>query len=62
MATTNGSCTNGNSASKRLKMDNNLVTVVLGAQWGDEGKGKIVDLLCQDMDVVCRCQVFPPVN
>eukprot|EP00091_Calanus_sinicus_P000887 TRINITY_DN10841_c0_g1_i1.p2 TRINITY_DN10841_c0_g1~~TRINITY_DN10841_c0_g1_i1.p2 ORF type:complete len:103 (-),score=26.26 TRINITY_DN10841_c0_g1_i1:25-333(-) len=32
------------------------VTVVLGAQWGDEGKGKLVDLLCNKMDVVCRCQ------
>ena len=31
--------------------------IVLGAQWGDEGKGKIVDLLCQHADIVCRCQV-----
>lgn len=38
----------------------NQVTVVLGAQWGDEGKGKVVDLLAQDADVVCRCQVGPP--
>uniref|UniRef100_A0A6U4MSH5 Adenylosuccinate synthetase n=1 Tax=Hemiselmis andersenii TaxID=464988 RepID=A0A6U4MSH5_HEMAN len=30
--------------------------VVLGAQWGDEGKGKIVDVLCKDMDLVARCQ------
>ncbi|XP_041035786.1 adenylosuccinate synthetase isozyme 2-like [Carcharodon carcharias] len=34
----------------------NRVTVVLGAQWGDEGKGKVVDLLAQDADLVCRCQ------
>jgi adenylosuccinate synthase len=27
---------------------------VLGAQWGDEGKGKIVDLLCEPFDVVAR--------
>lgn len=33
------------------------VTVVLGAQWGDEGKGKIVDLLATKADIVCRCQV-----
>ena len=33
------------------------VTVVLGGQWGDEGKGKLVDILAQDADVVCRCQV-----
>jgi len=26
----------------------------VGAQWGDEGKGKIVDLLAQDSDLVCR--------
>lgn len=32
------------------------VTVVLGAQWGDEGKGKLVDLLATEADVVCRCQ------
>lgn len=35
----------------------NRVTVVLGAQWGDEGKGKVVDLLSLDADLVCRCQV-----
>ena len=29
-------------------------TVIVGAQWGDEGKGKIVDLLAQNSDVVCR--------
>ena len=33
------------------------VTVVLGAQWGDEGKGKVVDMLATEVDVVCRCQV-----
>ena len=31
----------------------------MGAQWGDEGKGKIVDLLAQDSDVVCRYQGGP---
>src|SRR3546814_6314551 len=30
--------------------------VVLGAQWGDEGKGKIVDLLTQDIGAVVRFQ------
>jgi adenylosuccinate synthase len=34
-------------------------TVIVGAQWGDEGKGKIVDLLAQDSDVVCRYQGGP---
>lgn len=33
------------------------VTVVLGAQWGDEGKGKVVDMLATDVDIVCRFQV-----
>ena len=33
------------------------VSVVLGGQWGDEGKGKLVDLLAQDASVVCRCNV-----
>ncbi len=31
-------------------------TAIIGAQWGDEGKGKIVDLLCEDFDVVARFQ------
>src|SRR5262245_30673733 len=29
---------------------------VFGAQWGDEGKGKLIDLLAQDADVVVRYQ------
>ena len=33
--------------------------MIVGAQWGDEGKGKIVDLLAQDSDVVCRYQGGP---
>ncbi|KAJ3414707.1 hypothetical protein HDV05_006144 [Chytridiales sp. JEL 0842] len=32
------------------------VTVVLGAQWGDEGKGKLADVLAQRADLCCRCQ------
>ncbi len=31
-------------------------TIVIGAQWGDEGKGKIVDLLTESTDVVVRAQ------
>ncbi len=31
-------------------------TLLIGAQWGDEGKGKIVDFLSQDADVVVRYQ------
>jgi adenylosuccinate synthase len=32
------------------------VLVVVGAQWGDEGKGKVTDLLCEDADIVVRYQ------
>lgn len=32
---------------------------VLGSQWGDEGKGKLVDILAQQYDIVARCQVRP---
>ena len=32
------------------------IVVVLGTQWGDEGKGKIVDLLCEDASTVVRFQ------
>uniref|UniRef100_A0A8C9XPX1 Adenylosuccinate synthetase n=1 Tax=Sander lucioperca TaxID=283035 RepID=A0A8C9XPX1_SANLU len=45
------------TGQKRSRNDaGNKATVVLGAQWGDEGKGKVVDLLATDADVVCRCQ------
>ncbi len=30
--------------------------VVLGLQWGDEGKGKVIDLLACEADLVVRCQ------
>uniref|UniRef100_A0A060SWD4 Adenylosuccinate synthetase n=1 Tax=Blastobotrys adeninivorans TaxID=409370 RepID=A0A060SWD4_BLAAD len=33
-----------------------MTDVVLGAQWGDEGKGKLVDILCDQIDVCARCQ------
>ena len=33
--------------------------VIVGAQWGDEGKGKIVDLLSQEADIVARYQGGP---
>jgi adenylosuccinate synthase len=32
------------------------VTIIIGSQWGDEGKGKIVDLLAPECDVVARYQ------
>ena len=31
-------------------------TVLIGAQWGDEGKGKVIDFLTEEADVVVRAQ------
>ncbi|MGH9097482.1 MAG: adenylosuccinate synthetase, partial [Acidimicrobiales bacterium] len=31
-------------------------TVVVGTQWGDEGKGKLTDLLAKEMELVVRYQ------
>tara|TARA_B100000029_G_scaffold473850_1_gene515623 strand:- start:8645 stop:9883 length:1239 start_codon:yes stop_codon:yes gene_type:complete len=36
--------------------NNMLSTLVLGLQWGDEGKGKIVDALSTEQSLVCRFQ------
>ena len=33
-----------------------MLTAVVGVNWGDEGKGRMVDLLSGDYDVVCRYQ------
>lgn len=30
------------------------IVTVLGSQWGDEGKGKLVDVLAAESDVCCR--------
>ncbi len=38
----------------RVKKMSNVI--VLGAQWGDEGKGKVVDLLAERFDIVARYQ------
>ncbi len=35
------------------------VTVVIGCQWGDEGKGKVVDLLSSNVNIVARYQGGP---
>ena len=35
------------------------VDLLLGLQWGDEGKGKIVDVLTQDYDIIARFQGGP---
>ena len=36
-----------------------MVDVILGLQWGDEGKGKIVDYFAKDYDLVARFQGGP---
>ena len=33
-----------------------MLTAIVGINWGDEGKGRMVDLLSKDYDVVCRYQ------
>lgn len=40
----------------KIAANKHNVTVILGSQWGDEGKGKIVDLLSSSAEVVCRFQ------
>ena len=32
------------------------VTILVGSQWGDEGKGKVVDILSEKYDIVARYQ------
>ena len=33
-----------------------MLTSICGINWGDEGKGRMVDLLSRDFDIVCRYQ------
>ena len=33
-----------------------MLTAIVGINWGDEGKGRMVDLLSQDYSVICRYQ------
>ncbi|PWM52079.1 MAG: adenylosuccinate synthase [Bacillota bacterium] len=33
-----------------------MLTSIVGINWGDEGKGRMVDLLSKDFDIVCRYQ------
>ena len=39
---------------KEMKQFLGPVTSVIGAQWGDEGKGKVVDILASEYDVIAR--------
>ena len=40
-------------------MNNNKIDILLGLQWGDEGKGKVVDALTPNYDIVTRFQGGP---
>ena len=52
------SATNGSPRKRpRIVPAESKAIVILGAQWGDEGKGKVVDMLAETVDIVCRCQV-----
>ena len=33
-----------------------MLSAIVGINWGDEGKGRMVDLLCADYDIICRYQ------
>jgi adenylosuccinate synthase len=39
---------------KKVSPSLGKVTAIIGAQWGDEGKGKLIDLLAPDFDVTAR--------
>jgi len=46
-------------AQHRKKIQTMSNVVIIGAQWGDEGKGKIVDILALDADIIVRFQGGP---
>lgn len=45
--------------AKKVRTMKQNIDVLLGLQWGDEGKGKIVDVLTPKYDVVARFQGGP---
>ena len=38
------------------RMEEAMVKAIVGANWGDEGKGKITDMLAEESDIVVRFQ------
>ena len=38
-----------------------MVRTIVGANWGDEGKGKVTDLLAEESDVVVRAATTPAI-
>lgn len=57
-AKVNGLSNDGSPRKRPRTETESKVIVILGAQWGDEGKGKVVDMLAENVDIVCRCQVL----
>src|SRR5512147_2065671 len=51
-----GQCSSSKSARNRRSSTAMANLIVVGAQWGDEGKGKIVDLFTAHFDIVARYQ------
>ncbi|KAB8033194.1 adenylosuccinate synthase [Fluviispira multicolorata] len=43
-------------SGEEMKLQHGAATLVLGVQYGDEGKGKLVDVLAEQADLVCRVQ------
>ena len=39
-----------------VRRQNIMLTAIVGINWGDEGKGRMVDLLSSDYDIICRYQ------
>ena len=39
-----------------IRGKNMPVDILVGTQWGDEGKGKLIDVLTRDVDMVIRFQ------
>ena len=35
-----------------------MVTAIVGANWGDEGKGKITDMLGEESDIIVRFHIY----
>ena len=39
---------------KSQRNGGNMVKAIVGANWGDEGKGKITDMLAEESDISCK--------
>jgi adenylosuccinate synthase len=53
-ACANSGCASAGQFSRSLVLKKSKTAIVVGAQWGDEGKGKIVDVLSEKFSVVAR--------